>query len=152
MAEDVFAPKRIAGLSTRVVGHDRQTIAALWSRVFQQGLPQRLQGGVYSVCYDYESDDAGEYTVLVGCEIPVEAKLPKGLVEQWIPPGAYQLLDASGELPQSISEGWQEIWQTPLQRAYRTDFEEYLPDNVQTIYVGVVPGQEDVPAVESQDD
>ncbi len=137
MSEEVFAPKRIAGITVRVSNRETAPIVALWARFFQQGLPQRLLGGLYSVYFDYESDDAGAYTVLVGCEVPHDVMLPKGLAEQWIAAGAYQLFDASGELPHSITEGWREVWSTPLERAYQTDFEEYLPDNIQTIYVGV---------------
>ncbi len=150
---EVFAPKRIVGIATRAPVGDSAPITALWTRFFQQGLPQRLAGGIYCVYSEYDDGDSGAYSVLVGCEVSTEVTLPKGLAEQWIAPGAYHLIDASGELPGSIVEGWRSVRDLPFKRTFRTDFEEYLPDNTQTIYVGVEAGTEadSTPAAERMD-
>ena len=129
--------KRIAGISTRASNLNSEPIVELWGRFFEQGLPQRLGGGIFSVYYDYELDHAKQYTVLVGCEVPPGASLPAGLTEHCIEPGNYEVFDASGPLPQSILNGWLQIWQADLDRVYRTDFEQYMPDESQAIYIGV---------------
>ena len=129
--------RRIAGFAARASNLDSGPIVALWGRFFQQGLPQRLGGDIYSVYFDYETDHSKQYTVLVGCEIPAEAKLPAGLVEQSIEPGSYEEFDASGPLPQALVDGWLRVWQADLDRTYVTDFERYLPDEAQVICVGV---------------
>ncbi len=129
--------KRIIGLTVRASNLNSGPIEALWGRFFEQGLPLRLGGGIFSVYYDYELDGGKHYTVLVGCEVSADTSLPADLVEQWIEAGSYEVFDASGPLPQSILDGWMQVWQADLGRVYRTDFEQYMPDECQAIYIGV---------------
>ncbi|MBT3358691.1 MAG: AraC family transcriptional regulator [Rhodospirillales bacterium] len=111
-------------------------IPALWERFSFESLPGHIPGqtdpgvvlGLYS---DFDSDADGAYTLMVGCEISPESKMPVGLRTTSVPPAKYAVFTSEkGEIPSIIFSAWQEIWaMTPEQlggeRAYSGDFEVY---------------------------
>ncbi|MBL6946581.1 MAG: AraC family transcriptional regulator [Rhodospirillales bacterium] len=111
-------------------------IPALWERFSIESLPGHIPGqtnpgtvlGLYSA---FDSDADGPYTLMVGCEISPESRMPVGLVATTVPPAKYVVFTSEkGEIPSIIFQAWQEIWaMTPEQlggaRAYTGDFEVY---------------------------
>lgn len=93
---------------------------------------------MYSVYFDYDSDEKGEFKALVGYAINAAADVPAGLDEVTLEPGPYAVFDATGPQPETIQKAWSEIWRAPLRRIYRTDYDRYGADGSVTIHVGVL--------------
>src|SRR5271155_181874 len=127
-------------------------IPKLWQRSMQQGtankIPNRADQNLIVVNTDYESDQNGEYTYLIGARVTSTADVPAGLTLKEIPAGLYALLESEkGPAPVVLPKIWQQIWSmSPKdlggQRAFRADYEVYPPNydpqNVQvTLHIGL---------------
>jgi predicted transcriptional regulator YdeE len=123
-------------------------IAKLWGRLMTEGLlariPNKADQSVVALYTDYESDKDGAYTFVLGARVSSISTIPEGMVARGIPAGHYSVFTSDrGPAARVVYETWKRIWATPLDRAYRTDFEVYDeraadPQNTQmTIYVGV---------------
>ena len=140
--------KQISGISVRTTNaseSDPKTaqIGALYQQ-FDEKVPVDYKNGarVYGVYYDYESDHAGEFSVLAGtdqlAESPAEALEHVTLVN-----GDYLVFEAKGPVPQVVIETWGKIWEyfssqaCEHQRAYTTDFEHYRSPDEIDIYIAV---------------
>lgn len=145
-----FPEKKIAGLQIRTTnekGQAQKDIPALWMQFEQEKIPSRipklLNLNIYVLYFDYEKDFTKPYSCLIGIEMHPNAEIPSGLSCQVIPAGEYTVFKAEGVLPQSLIEMWETIWQTPLKRSYKTDFEVYEPTLLSSnpptvpIYIGV---------------
>ena len=133
-------PQRVVGVMARVSNSAPEKIGDIWRRFHGEKIGDRLSGrgeDIYSVYFDYESDEKGEYGVVVGYMLPDDAAVPDGLGEVMLAPGRYEVFDVAGPLPESVWKKWAEIWNTPLRRTYRTDFDCYGADGLVKIYVGV---------------
>ncbi len=126
-----MTPKKIAGLKIRTTNENAQAqkeIPALWGQFMQlPPLPERLSDAIYVLYFDYEKDHTKPYSCLIGYEVDASASIPPELASHTIPSDHYQIFETKGPLPQSVIELWRHIWQTPLNRSYRTDFEVYSP-------------------------
>lgn len=118
-----------------------EKIGGLWSR-FMGGEGAALGYRPGSPCYGlythYTWDDDG-YDAVVGCETD---HCPEGCMRVEIPAGKYAKFSFHGNVVADVARFWQEIWELPLQRAYRVDFEEYLNCDGQmqgdvNIYIGL---------------
>ena len=86
---------------------------------------------------EYESDFTGPFTVLIGCAVPEGVPVSPGLSQKTIHAASYAVFEAVGELPKSVATAWVDIWKTPLDRLYDTDFERYAKDGAVTVHVGI---------------
>lgn len=133
---------RIAGVRARTTNRTPERIGELWGQFHEQKiaalLDSRADANIYSVYSNYESDATGEFDVLIGYAVPRAAMLPEALSEVVVPEGSYAVFPVSGPLPQGIANAWAEIWEAPLHRAFRCDFERYHPDGSITIHVGII--------------
>lgn len=118
-------------------------IPALWVRFDQQIAPRLNQGGrLFGVYSNYESDDRGDFDVLVGTD---QKKLEPvaELVLRTIPAVRYLVFPARGKVPQSIIRAWRQVWAyfqsngCLYQRAYTTDFELYTAKDRAELYIAV---------------
>ncbi len=119
--------KKIVCLKTRTSNSApdcQQKIGELWKRLmcgecekltFKEGAP------LYGVYTGYKWDDQS-YDALAGCESTV---CPEGFVEVTLPAGRYAKFTTHGDVRESVSDTWNEIWSMQLPRAFTTDFEEY---------------------------
>lgn len=116
-------------------------IAKFWGEVMSKQsltqIPHQVTPGViYGVYYDYESNEHGRYSFMLGAEVKTNI-LPIGsmnLVK--IPAGKYAKFIAKG--PEDIRNTWKTIWTTPLNRAYKFDFESYKPGEPEVgIYISL---------------
>jgi predicted transcriptional regulator YdeE len=101
--------------NTREANPSTGQIPALWERFFREGLGERIPkqvGGqtMYSAYTDYESDETGEYRIVVGVEVHNLSQVPEGMVGVVVPTGAYLLFHARGTMPGALIETWQAIW------------------------------------------
>jgi predicted transcriptional regulator YdeE len=131
----------VVGIAARTSNSSAHEIGALWKRFYREGIgeqiPGRLDGSIYSVYSEYESDFRGRYTLLIGCLVSADAPIPEGLSRQVVKAGNYAVFEATGELPESVVSTWASIWETPLDRLYVTDFERYTKEGTVTVHVGI---------------
>jgi predicted transcriptional regulator YdeE len=125
---------RLMGLSlkfktTNLNGQSSADCGNLW-QAFEQGnimnqIPDRIGSSIYAVYYAYEGDYLQPFSYFIGCPVNIDAQPVPGLEILTIPSDTYRKFTASGILPDCISFTWKKIWESDIQRAYRTDFEVY---------------------------
>lgn len=132
-------PRLVAGYVVRTSNADemdeqRARLPGLWGRAVGAG-------DKVAALTDYESDRDGQYTQLVGREIDTIDAAGAGELIAHIPAGSYALFRTTGDLPDSIVDGWRRVWQAEdagdLRRAWKTDFELWPADGSPQIYVSV---------------
>jgi predicted transcriptional regulator YdeE len=146
----------VIGLAVRTNNKAEATgqgeIPKLWQRFMQQGtagkIPNRAEQNLIVVYTDYESDQNGEYTYLIGSRVTSTTDVPPGLTLKEIPAGSYAILESDkGPAPVVLPKIWQQIWSMSSkdlggQRAFQSDCEVYPPgydpQNVQvTLHIGL---------------
>lgn len=126
--------KQIAGLKIRTSNNDPQMsekIGTTWQRFYSDGIEASLAGrkndkciGLYS---DYENGVAGDYDVMVGCEVEAEASQPELVEAKTIAAGNYAKFIVHGDVQQAVGDFWMKLWGMELDRKFGSDFEEYQP-------------------------
>ncbi len=122
---------------------DTSRIGALHHQ-FDAAVPVNYKNGarVYALYYNYESDHAGEFSVLAGSD-QIDKPIAEQLETVLIPAGSYMVFEATGEVPKVVIETWSKIWEyfsraeTQYQRSYTTDFEYYKSQTEIEIYIAV---------------
>lgn len=146
----------VVGLAVRTNNNAEATgqgeIPKLWQRFMQQNvaanIPNRADQDLLAVYTDYESDQTGEYTYLIGARVTSTADIPAGLTLKEIPAGSYAILQSdTGPLQQVMPKIWTQIWSMSAkdlggQRAFKADYEVYPPgfdpQNAQiTLHIGL---------------
>ncbi|CAN5591812.1 hypothetical protein BH10BAC3_BH10BAC3_31200 [soil metagenome] len=102
---------------------------SLWQK-FEAGnyadkIPGKLTDDIFAVYHDYEGDYTKPYAYFIGCKVKDYTAVPAGLDSLIIAPGNYQPFIAKGKMPDCIADAWQRIWQSNINRAYKTDYEIY---------------------------
>lgn len=124
---------KIIGISVRTTNQNQQAakdIPALWEQFVTTNvidkIPNKLDGKVFSVYTDYESDYMGSYTTILGCEVSSLENVPEGMTTLEIPEDFYTNFTINGQLNENIVYNkWLEIWQSDIKRSYHSDFEVY---------------------------
>lgn len=123
---------KIAGYAVRTTNQNSQAmhdIGALWSKIFERNLlekiPNKSGSEIIALYYDYAGDHTQPYTCVIGMPVSTLENLPLDLTGVVVPTQTYSIFTAQGEMPDALIETWQAIWQQPLQRNYRFDFEVY---------------------------
>lgn len=132
---------RLVGISTRTSNEDEMggkgRIGALWERFFQEDVLGRIPGkktpGQILAAYtDFESDENGPYTLVIGADVGEAGPVPEGMVIKAIPASDYRLIStARGSLKTIAVEAWMRIWNDAdlrQGRTYRADLEVYGED------------------------
>lgn len=92
-------------------------------------IPHCEKNCILSVYTEYDSDEYGYYTYLIGGKVKNLDVIPEGMVGMLIPAARYAVLTSGvGRIPDIVLEGWQYIWQDEelrKKRAYTADFEMY---------------------------
>lgn len=129
-------------------------IAGLVDQYWQQDLSEKIPnrknpGRTICVYTDYQSDEHGDYTYVMGEEVTSLENVPPNFTALQIPAAKFKRFTTlPGKMPFVVIEAWQKIWtmspdQLGGQRAYQNDFEIYDqrtadPDNaVMDIYIGI---------------
>ncbi len=116
-------------------------IGALWQKLYgtmAQTMKGRVNGKAVGLYCDYGKSLEDDYTVLVGCEVEsenaaktntaAEGGSTSGSAYRHIPAGRYAKFTLRGDVVKAVGETWREIWNTPLERTFTGDFEEYQED------------------------
>ncbi|MDN5287418.1 MAG: AraC family transcriptional regulator [Mucilaginibacter sp.] len=140
----------LLGISTRTSntnGQSAKDIGELWGRFMGDGVLQqiedRVNDDIYCVYTDYESDQNGAYTTILGCKVNNVDNVPQGLTSLIVAPASYLKYTAKGKLPDCVAETWQHIWNGSIDRKYIADFDVYgakawnQEDAEVDVYIGV---------------
>ena len=100
--------------------------------------------GTIALYTDYEGDEHGEYTFVLGGKGDSGSAVPEGMVLKTVPAGRYAVFTSErGPVQKVVVETWQRIWSELPSRSFVADFEVYDQraadpgDAVVEIYVGV---------------
>lgn len=120
-----------------------------WGRFMREDLagkiPNRADSDIIALYTDYDSDDSGMYTVVLGVRVTCADEIPEGMVLRNVPSSRYAIFpSARGPAARVVFETWQKIWKAnDLNRSYQADFEVYGAEAADPrdcridIYVGV---------------
>lgn len=116
---------------------DTAKLPSLWQQFYSSNpSPSRTIFGVYS---GYESDANGSYDITVGTlNSDQDAKLNTVKISS----GNYLVFQNKGAMPQTVIDTWKRVWDyfnldSPYQRCFITDFEEYKNGDEVAIFIGV---------------
>ncbi|MFP4098883.1 MAG: GyrI-like domain-containing protein [Alphaproteobacteria bacterium] len=140
----------VVGLSGIVSGHKNASegINALWQEFFERRIgaeiSDRLDDVIYAVYSDYEGDYTKPYRLTIGYKVPAGVlldNLAAPLSHIKVEEGSYALMSAQGAQPQALIDIWTTVWQSDLDRSYKTDFEIYgarfFEDGVHEVLVAI---------------
>ncbi|MEM8907867.1 MAG: effector binding domain-containing protein [Bacteroidota bacterium] len=116
----------IAMETTNQDGQSLQDIEKLWGRFWgediQHQIPNKLNDEIYAVYTDYENQQFGKYTVIIGLPVKTLDTIPPGFTGRELCIGDHQKFVSKGKMPEAIVKTWTEIWESKdLKRAFRTD-------------------------------
>lgn len=114
-------------------------IASLWQKLFEkpEEIANRTNTKAIGLYCDYGKPSPQDYTVLAGFEVNKIDDNKKFAVRK-IPAGKYAKFTVRGDVVKAVADSWGEIWNTPLNRTFTGDFEEYQDDcdgEIRTIFI-----------------
>lgn len=132
----------VTGLTVRTKNSDEfnpetAKLPNLWQQFYASNpIANTTIFGVYS---GYESDANGSYDVTAGT---LNNNHGTELNAVKINSGNYLVFQGKGAMPQTVIETWKRVWDyftvdSPYQRCFMTDFEEYKNDDEVAIFIGV---------------
>ncbi len=131
--------KIIVGLSEVTSNNDpnmTEIIGELWSRFYNKEINIQVNNkvnkfaiGLYS---GYKNDS---YEVTVGNEVSLANNCD--LVTKVIPKGLYAKFAITGNMITAVADAWNAIWKMELDRAFTSDFEEYVNNNFDNAEINI---------------
>ena len=132
--------KTIVGFAARTSNEDPQMgaiIGDLWKQLYTPENTEKIQNRVNSYAIGLYSDyDKEGYQVTAGFEVS-DAESGNGFTVKTIPAGRYAKFSVHGDMIEAVANSWKEIWETPLDRTFTGDFEEYLSQEDIDIYIAI---------------
>jgi len=115
--------------TTNANGQSGKDCGTLWQK-FEKGnyaatIPQKLTNEIVAVYHRYEGDFTKPFSYFIGVKVKPDTEIPQGLEKLSIPKASYQKIVAKGTMPDCVANTWKDIWNSPIARAYRSDFEIY---------------------------
>ena len=132
--------KTIVGFTARTSNEDPQMgaiIGGLWKQLYTPENTAKIQNRVNSYAIGlYSNYDKEGYQVTAGFEVS-DAESGNGFAVKNIPAGRYAKFSVHGDMIEAVANSWKEIWETPLDRTFTGDFEEYLSQEDIDIYIAI---------------
>ena len=132
--------KTIVGFAARTSNEDPQMgaiIGDLWKQLYTPENTEKIQNRVNAYAIGLYSDyDKEGYQVTAGFEVS-DAENGNGFAVKNIPAGRYAKFSVHGDMIEAVAISWKEIWETPLDRTFTGDFEEYLSQEDIDIYIAI---------------
>ena len=132
--------KTIVGFAARTSNEDPQMgaiIGDLWKQLYTPENTEKIQNRVNAYAIGLYSDyDKEGYQVTAGFEVS-DAESGNGFTVKTIPAGRYAKFSVHGDMIEAVADSWKEIWETPLDRTFTGDFEEYLSQEDINIYIAI---------------
>lgn len=118
------------------VNPNTSKIIGCWGEFMLKYPPQSLDGQIYGVYTNYESDENGKYDFIAGSN--AISLQDKELDKVELMDGEYRKFIFNGSIPECVVTGWQHIWkfynEEDYIRAFTTDYELYTNEGVE-IYI-----------------
>jgi Uncharacterized protein conserved in bacteria len=116
--------------TTNEYGKCMKEIPELWQQFELQKLGDKIPNkvkadSILGIYTDYESNEKGAYSFIVGFQVSSIEVIPEGMVSKVIPASKYYVVTAKGKMPKKIGEAWAQIWNSGIDRAFKSDFELY---------------------------
>lgn len=140
-------PAFVAGHAIRTTNAaeatDQGLIPGVWQRTAADagllGLDARRGDALYAVLFDYESDQDGAYTQIVGIGIDDAADVPAGVAVVRLGDEPRTAFEAAGQMPHALIAAWGTVWEQSaagaLSRAFTVDVEVHHADGTATVLV-----------------
>ena len=132
--------KTIVGFTARTSNEDPQMgaiIGDLWKQLYTPENTEKIQNRVNAYAIGlYSNYDKEGYQVTAGFEVS-DAESGNGFTVKTIPAGRYAKFSVHGDMIEAVANSWKEIWETPLDRTFTGDFEEYLSQEDIDIYIAI---------------
>ena len=132
--------KTIVGFAARTSNEDPQMgaiIGDLWKQLYTPENTEKIQNRVNTYAIGLYSDyDKEGYQVTAGFEVS-DAESGNGFAVKTILAGRYAKFSVHGDMIEAVANSWKEIWETPLDRTFTGDFEEYLSQEDIDIYIAI---------------
>lgn len=106
--------------------------ASLSPKIWEEFLKKQVEGDIYAVYSNYDSDYTGDFDFMIGTEEK------NGDHSITIRDGEYYIWEVESNDLSGVGKAWSEIWKSDLPRAYTTDFEIYKTDGTISIYLSVL--------------
>ena len=122
-------------------------LGALWARVIADDAllhsPARADARLYAALFDYDSDETGAYTQIVGIGVDASHPLPPHLAIVRVADAPRAEYAVVGEMPGALIAAWGRVWTDTadgsLRRAFSCDVEVHDPDGSAAILVATRP-------------
>ncbi|AOW21969.1 GyrI-like domain-containing protein [Urechidicola croceus] len=122
----------IIGISVRTINSGGQAgidIKKLWDKWFSENcsskISNKMNDDIINLYTDYDSDEYGYYTTIVGNKVTDLESIPEGFVGKYIPATNYEKFISKGKLPECVLNTWETIWKSKNNRIYIADFDVY---------------------------
>ena len=149
-----FGPLNIIGIELETTNEDGKAfeeIPPFWQKFYQEGIvekiPNKASSDVYAVYTNFENEgknNAGVYSLIIGCPVSSLNNIPGGFVSTIIPESRYAVFESEMGKPEKVGETWQKIWKLSetdrdfdQKRSYQSEFERYQPSGEINIYIGM---------------
>ncbi len=133
---------KIAGIKTTTDNKEGLTlIPQTWGEFFNEKIIEKIDHKVpsahlYAVYTEYESDENGKYTFLVGARVDSAQTNEAVNGTIIIPKGKYAVFTVPRK--EDVIKVWQYVWKSDLKRNYISDFEQYdMTNEAVTVFVGL---------------
>lgn len=120
------------GFPLRTTNENNQAmrdIGSLWQKFMSENMiekiPNKIDGDILGLYTDYEGDFMKPYTFIIGCRVNEVSNVQEGMVVKSISATKYAVFTTKGKLPDIVPQMWMKIWNSGIERAYRSDFEVY---------------------------
>jgi predicted transcriptional regulator YdeE len=120
---------KLPGKTSNLNNQSNIDCAWLWQKfqrenIFEQ-IPNKVNQDLYAVYFDYGQDPSMAFSYFLGCLVVDPTPKPAHLDELEIPLQQYLKVTAKGTMTACITQAWQQIWDSNLQRKFGFDFEIY---------------------------
>src|SRR5690606_41479544 len=88
-------------------------------------IPNTGSNEIYAAYYDYDSDENGLFSDFIGGKVGENTEIPEGLTSLEIPSQNYEIVTAKGVMTACITDAWEKIWNSEMEREFGFDFEVY---------------------------
>lgn len=120
---------------------NKPQIPDTWQRFLSENMIDKIEhkrsNNLYCAYFDYESDENGAYTMLIGAQVNRVDNLPDELFYKTIPTAKYAIFNVNSR--EQVGATWHKIWDMKeLPRTYTGDFEEYNQETGEIkIYIAI---------------
>ena len=127
-----LADKLVVGITNRTnnAAPDMgEKIGQLWQRFYSDGhvdkIAHRIDHVALGIYTDYASDEKGDYTVMVACQVTEPSSRYETRVIKGGKYAKFVVKASQNQLVSKVSDAWTAIWQLRLPRLFAADFEAY---------------------------